>query len=92
MTISRIINGTMVNIELSAGELWEAHTEWKKNDDRNGVLEVWDNEYEDNEWRELTDDEIDYIADVLDDFDCENESIGESRWQCIYDAIKEVLK
>ena len=95
MTISRIINGTMVNIELSAGELREAYMEQERNYDMEDVRSLLNQEnyyWKAGEAPKLTDEQVENAALIARDWMDDNDVIAECRWDCIADAIKEVLK
>lgn len=86
MTIKRIINGKIVEIELTAQELQNAYFEqehYYDMEDVQSALKEAD--------REFTGDQISKAAYLARKWMDGNDVIAECRWNCIDEAIEEVL-
>ena len=92
MTISRVIDGKPVKIELTRQEMFDTYRavmldEWT--DRLKDRLYFWSDEFpmglSDEELRELAGDVADSIGDVDEVYDAENDFI----WDCIVDYLKE---
>jgi len=89
--ITRIVNGTIMEFELTPRELEHAYREQQHNYDVEDVRSYHAEAAEDNEWRELTDDEIERAAEYSRDYQDSNDDMSESLWNCVHDAIMRVL-
>ena len=92
MTIKRIINGQPVEITLTEHELWEAYREQEHEFDKEDVVSMWEDMAEDEELPEMTEEQIETVADCVRKWLDANDHISEIRWDNIRDAITEELE
>ena len=92
MKIERIINGETVTIELTESEMWDAYREQEHIFDMEDVRSWFDEMDDDSLPESLTDEQVDDAACWAREWIDDNDHIAECRWDCINDAIKEVLK
>ena len=89
MTITRIINGKPIEIELTNQELYSAYFEAQHEMDIDDVICYLEDD--DNE-PEFTYQEISTIADISRRYQDGNDCIGETRWICLNDAVEKFRK
>lgn len=98
MKIERIINGHRVEIELTPQEMYDAYFEQEHNFDMEDVRSMLDEDHwyytdeaGDPAWPEMTDEQISDAASLAREWMDGNDHMAECRWDCISDAMKEVL-
>lgn len=92
MTIKRTINGKPVEITLTEYEMWEAYREQEHEFDKEDVVSMWEDMNEDEELPEMTEEQIETVADCVRKWLDANDNISEIRWDNIRDAIMEELE
>ena len=90
MKIIREVNGQQMEFELTDHELWEAYREQEHLFDMEDVC-AWLDDMEDDA-PGLTDDQIEEAATLARNWMDGNDHMAECRWDCINDAIREVLE
>lgn len=98
MKIKREINGQMMEFELTEQELWDAHFEQQHNNDMENVTDALDDMIDERELMELCERRSVSIPDLVSEVvrksrekQDSNATISECLWECIYDAIEEVV-
>lgn len=92
MTIKRIINGKIVEIELTQQEMWDAYREQEHEFDKEDVRSTLEDIDDDRITSALTDEQIDDAARWAREWMDESDNMAETRWEIIHDAILEVIK
>lgn len=93
MTIKREVNGKMMEFELTYNEMCNAYFEQEHVFDMEDVRAYYDYDDETSgDRRRLTEEHAEEVATLAREWMDENDGIAETRWNCIDDAIKEVLK
>ena len=91
MTIKRIINGKIVEIELTQHEMWDAYREQEHEFDKEDVRSTLEDIDDDRIPPTLTEEQIDDAARWAREWMDANDNMAETRWENIRDAILEVV-
>ena len=93
MTITRNINGVNVGIELTETELYDAYKEQEHIYDMEDVRQYWEYPDMDKDGRtRLTDEQISEIAYLSREYQNNADSIMDTLWECVDDAIKDYAR